>query len=44
MRPNRRGGLTDIVLARDTRASFDRLIEEQKRADELRRHRLGTFC
>ncbi len=33
-------GLADIVLAKDASASFDRLIEEQKRADELRRHRL----
>jgi SpoVK/Ycf46/Vps4 family AAA+-type ATPase len=32
--------LTDIVLSIEARASFDRLIEEQKRADELRRHRL----
>lgn len=42
-------GLTDIVLATEARNSFDRLIEEQKRADELRRHRLPVrskllFC
>ncbi len=42
-------GLSDIVLASEARNSFDRLIEEQKRADELRRHRLPVrskllFC
>ena len=42
-------GLADIVLATEARNSFDRLIEEQKRADELRRHRLPVrskllFC
>jgi SpoVK/Ycf46/Vps4 family AAA+-type ATPase len=42
-------GLNDIVLGSDARASFDRLIEEQKRADELHRHRLPVrgkllFC
>ena len=42
-------GLQDIVLSSEARASFDRLIEEQKRADELRRHRLPVrgkllFC
>ncbi len=35
-----RRSLHDIVLCTEARASFDRLIEEQKRADELRRHRL----
>lgn len=33
-------GLGDIVLNSEARASFDRLIEEQRRGDELRRHRL----
>jgi SpoVK/Ycf46/Vps4 family AAA+-type ATPase len=33
-------GLGDIVLSAEARGSFDRLIEEQKRADELRRHKL----
>lgn len=33
-------GLGDIVLGGDARSIFDRLIEEQRRADELRRHRL----
>jgi SpoVK/Ycf46/Vps4 family AAA+-type ATPase len=42
-------GLADIVLAKDASASFERLIEEQRRADELRRHRLPVrskllFC
>ena len=42
-------GLSDIVLAAEARSSFDRLIEEQKRADDLRRHRLPVrskllFC
>ncbi|MGO9547695.1 MAG: AAA family ATPase [Rhodomicrobium sp.] len=32
--------LADIVLSAESRASFNRLIEEQRRADELRRHRL----
>lgn len=41
--------LADIVLGSEARASFDRLIEEQTRADELRRHRLPVrskllFC
>lgn len=33
-------GLPDIVLGSEARSVFDRLIEEQRRADELRRHRL----
>lgn len=33
-------GLADIVLTAEARTVFDRLIEEQNRADELRRHRL----
>ena len=33
-------GLSDIVLATEARSAFDRLIEEQSRADELRRHHL----
>ena len=33
-------GLSDIVLGAEARGSLDRLIEEQKRADELRRHKL----
>ncbi len=42
-------GLSDIVLGGDARSRFERLIEEQKRADELRRHRLPVrskllFC
>lgn len=41
--------IADIVLASEARNSFDRLIEEQKRADELRRHCLPVrskllFC
>jgi SpoVK/Ycf46/Vps4 family AAA+-type ATPase len=41
--------LADIVLDSEARGSFDRLIEEQTRADELRRHRLPVrskllFC
>ena len=41
--------MVDIVLGSEARASFDRLIEEQTRADELRRHRLPVrskllFC
>src|SRR5262245_52619558 len=32
--------LADMVLGQESRASFERLIEEQRRADELRRHRL----
>jgi SpoVK/Ycf46/Vps4 family AAA+-type ATPase len=42
-------GLPEIVLATEARNSFDRLIEEQKHADDLRRHRLPVrskllFC
>lgn len=33
-------GLSDIVLGAEARSAFDRLIEEQSRADELRRHHL----
>lgn len=33
-------GLADIVLTPEARGIFDRIIEEQRRADELRRHRL----
>lgn len=33
-------GLADIVLTSEARGIFDRIIEEQRRADELRRHRL----
>jgi SpoVK/Ycf46/Vps4 family AAA+-type ATPase len=45
--PSRR--LSDIVLGVEARNSFDSLIEEQKRSDELRRHRLPVkskilFC
>jgi SpoVK/Ycf46/Vps4 family AAA+-type ATPase len=39
-----RRNLTDIVLSVDAKASFDRLIEEQRRADELRRHHLPVRC
>ena len=33
-------GLADIVLSQEAKAAFDRLLEEQRRADELRRHGL----
>lgn len=33
-------GLADIVLTSEAHGIFDRIIEEQRRADELRRHRL----
>ena len=33
-------GLQDIVLNSEGRVSFERLIEEQRQGDELRRHRL----
>ena len=33
-------GLAEIVLSQEARAAFDRLLEEQRRADELRRHGL----
>lgn len=33
-------GLKDLVLLPDARAAIDRILEEQKRADELRRHHL----
>lgn len=35
-----RRALSDIVLSPEARTSVDRLIEEQRRADEIRRHHL----